>query len=323
VDLESALATGLDDAVSSEAIRLATYLAELFGPSTAGVIHYGSHAQGIPTRAESAWDFFVIVDEYAAAYRCLRDRLGPRIAAGTAARLNRILPPNVIGIPAPASDRRREAKCAVLSVPDLERACSRKPRDHFVRGRLFQRVQLAWARDAGARGAIVRAIEASRLASFEWVRSYLPPRFDPERYCRTMLETSYAGEIRPEAMDHVGVLLRVQESMLLPTYGALLEHLAGAGVLAREAGSYLDPRPPGAFARFRSRAFFAVSKTRATLRWLKYVALYDDWLEYVLKKLEHRSGVAIRLTPLERRWPLLFLWPRALRFVFTRPQRRR
>jgi hypothetical protein len=61
--------------------------------------------------------------------------------------------------------------------------------------------------------------------------------------------------------------------------------------------------------------------TRATLRWAKYVALYDDWLEYVVRKVERRSGVALELTGRERRWPLVFLWPKLVRFL-ARPRRR-
>jgi hypothetical protein len=50
------------------------------------------------------------------------------------------------------------------------------------------------------------------------------------------------------------------------------------------------------------------------------VALYDDWLEYVVRKVERRSGVALDLTPRERRWPLLFLWPKLVRYLGRKPR---
>src|SRR5262249_48507313 len=84
---------------------------------------------------------------------------------------------------------------------------------------------------------------------------------------------------------------------------------------------YRQARAPGPPARGFARAWFAWSKLRATLRWLKYVALYDDWLDYVVRKVERKSGVTMELTERERRWPLLFLWPRALRFITRRPRR--
>src|SRR5690242_21796124 len=48
---------------------------------------------------------------------------------------------------------------------DLE--CSRHARDHFVRGRLFQYVQLAWSRDPDARTMVTNAIVDARIGSFK------------------------------------------------------------------------------------------------------------------------------------------------------------
>jgi len=137
-----------------------------------------------------------------------------------------------------------------------------------------------------------------------------------------LLAVSYAAEVRPEANDRSEELLQAQWPVLGAVYGALLEALAADGRLAREEGAFRDPAPPGTLARARARAFFARSKLRATLRWGKYVALYEDWLDYALAKVERRSGERIELTDRERRWPLLFLWPRAIGYLRRRPQRR-
>jgi len=50
--------------------------------------------------------------------------------------------------------------------------------------------------------------------------------------------------------------------------------------------------------------------------------LYDDWLDYVVRKIARRSGVTVELTARERRWPLIFLWPKAIQYLRSRPQRR-
>jgi hypothetical protein len=55
---------------------------------------------------------------------------------------------------------------------------------------------------------------------------------------------------------------------------------------------------------------------------MKYVVLYDNWLDYVVRKVARRSGVTIELTARERRWPLIFLWPKAIQYLRSRPQRR-
>jgi hypothetical protein len=104
-------------------------------------------------------------------------------------------------------------------------------------------------------------------------------------------------------------------------FETLLAGLAARGMLRRVADDYRVARAAGAFERASARAWFARSKARATLRWLKYVALYDDWLDYVVRKVERKSGETVDLSERERRWPLIFLWPRALRFIARRPRR--
>lgn len=239
-----------------------------------------------------------------------------------AALLNRILPPNVIAVAGDARPHSVRAKCAILSLQDFLRACSAGAKDHFVQGRLFQQAQLAWTRDAASRAAVVNAIVDARARSFDWGRAYLPPRFDAETYCRVLLETCFAAEIRPEGPERIQALLDAQRTTIVPVYAGLLQWLADNRILVSHGGEYVDPHPPARWPRLRSALYFRRSKVRATARWIKYVALYDDWLEYVLQKVARRSGATIELTERERRWPFIFLWPKALRFLRSRPQRR-
>jgi hypothetical protein len=104
-------------------------------------------------------------------------------------------------------------------------------------------------------------------------------------------------------------------------YAPLLEWFHEAGILRRDGGLYSDVASHGSWEKLTSRVYMRRSKLRATLRWAKYVALYDDWLDYVVRKIARRSGVVIELSSRERRWPLIFLWPKAIRFLRSRPQR--
>lgn len=317
--LRAALARGVEAPADPDAARLAAFLAEAFGAGTRAVVHYGSHVTAGPSRPGSARDFFVVVDDYEAAYASLVSRVETGIGPRRAARLARLLPPNVVAVSHPEG---LEAKVAVLSDADFRRACGPCAPDHFTRGRLFQQVLLVWARDEAARAGALDTLVAARAVTWLWGRPYLPARFGAAEYCRSLLETSFGAEIRPEKADRTAELLDQQGAVLLPVYDALLGWLAARGELAREGELFRDPAPPGPAARARSRAWFARSKARATLRWGKYVALYDDWLDYIVRKVERRSGVRVELTARERRWPLIFLWPRAIRFLRDRPQRR-
>ena len=320
--LRARLAHGLDAPAAPESARLAEFVAAAFGPAAAAVIHYGSHAQRSGARPESAHDFFVIVDRYADAFRALHAAARTRFTPATATLLAHILPPNVVRIVAPLGPGPLQAKCAVLSSRDLARACSHRARDHFVLGRLFQQVQLAWCRDAASREAATDAVVAARARTYAWGRPFLPARFDVDRYCDALLETSFAAEIRPEKGERIPQLLTAQRDTLRHVYGALLEHLAATSILAREDNVYRQRIAVTAAERLRARLYFARSMVRSTARWAKYVALFDNWLDYIVQKIARRTGVAIELTERERRWPLIFLWPRAIQFVRTRPQRR-
>src|SRR5262249_6629839 len=134
-------------------------------------------------------------------------------------------------------------------------------------------------------------------------------------------QVSYGAEIRPEGRERLDDLIASQRAVLLPVCEAVLADRAASGDVVRQGDSFADPHPPGWLSRALARLWFIASQVRATLRWAKYVALYDGWLDYVVQKVERRSGVALELSPLERRWPLLFLWPKALRYL-GRPARR-
>jgi hypothetical protein len=320
--LRADLAAGLDNAPGPDATALAAMLARSFGDGTVAIIHYGSHAQLSDARRESAFDFFVIVDRYRDAYESLARTVGTSYSPRTAAALNRILPPNVIAVTDSSHEPPLAAKCAVLSLGDLRRECSPRARDHFVRGRLFQYVQLAWTRDSEARTTVTDDIIDSRIGSFTWGVASLPPAFDAEQYFRVLLERSFSGEIRPEQGGRIDALLGAQRDVVIRVYDALLQQLARERILRPEGKVYHLEKPATAMQAMRVGWYFRESKVRATARWMKYVVLYDDWLDYVVRKIARRSGVTVELTARERRWPLIFLWPKAIQYLRSRPQRR-
>jgi len=321
-ELRYQLAYGVDAPPSPNTRRLTEFLTQAFGPATVAMIHYGSHAQRSDAKPESAHDFFVIVEGYLEAYQSLASAVGTSFWPTTAAALNHVLPPNVVSVRMRQPPRPLHAKCAVYSLADLQWATSSRARDHFALGRLFQQVQLAWTRDAASREAVLDCLVAARVNTFRWGRPYLPAHFDAESYCRTLLETSYGAEIRPEGSDRVAVLLEAQRDVLTHVYDSLLQHLASRKVLSEERKVYTDLHPPGTLERLATDVYFRVSKVRATARWMKYISLYDDWLDYIVQKIARRSGMSVELTARERRWPLIFLWPKAIQYLRTRPQRR-
>lgn len=317
------LAFGLDSPSTPQSGELAAAIARAFGPSTLGIIHYGSHVQRSGARPESAHDFFVIVRAYPDAYTALRASGGLRVKPIVAILLAHVLKPNVIALNVPLEGRTRQAKCAVLTLVDLQRAAAGKSKDHFTRGRLFQHVQLLWSRDQGSLRAVRDALIETRARTYQWGRPYLPEEFDAETYSRTLLETSFAAEVRPEGNERITQLLAAQRETMQRVYGELLRALAQQRIVTPLGIVYRLTAPPTTGERLALRLYFMRSKARATMRWFKHIVLYEDWLDYIVQKITRRTGVSVELTARERRWPLIFLWPKAIQFLRTRPQRRR
>ena len=312
---------GLRELPSPTAVSLAAQVARTLGASVEAVLHYGSRAQGRASRPDSAFDFFVVVTDYKAAYRAAATTAGPRRRPRLAVVLAKLLPPNAMSIRRDGPTGGEEAKCLIISDRDFRHECSARASDHFVQARMAQTVRLAWARDAASADAILDMIRQARHRSLDWVLIFLPPSFDLMQFCSTMIGVSFAHEIRAEAAAHAEVLTTAQRDLLCAIYSPVLDAAAACGALERQGDRYRQQRPPSRWRQLRVRTYFRWSKVRTTLRLIKHPFLYDNWLEYLMQKIDRSTGQKITLTSRERRHPLIFLWPRVFRYLRTRPQR--
>jgi hypothetical protein len=283
----------------------------------------------------------VVVEEYRRFHRALR-------AAGEIHRpllffdaLATILPPNVIAF-TPDDGREGMAKCLVVRRDHFERGLSLRARDHFLLGRMIQKVALAWSAGPEAEAWVERCLERAHHTIPVWMAPFARGRFDLDRFGLRVLQVCYRAEIRPEAGNRSEVIYQAQadhfRAVLPPVLEAAVregrmervEGEAGGGGAGSEgdgadgAGSgpvYRYARPASLGERIRWRVHFLRSKVRSTLRWFKHVLTFDNWLPYITRKVERRTGQTVELTRLERRWPVIFLWPRVVRTLLDRPER--
>ena len=156
-----------------------------------------------------------------------------------------------------------------------------------------------------------------------WVAPSLSGAFSVEDYLVAALRRSLSGEIRPEQADHARTLVAAQMATLGPLYREVLNaEVASGRFVAEGLGRYRLRGAPSAWDRLRVRLYFHHSKVRATVRLLKHVVLYEGWLDYIVRKVERSGNPRVELTEREKRWPLIFLWSRVIRFIWTRPQKR-
>jgi hypothetical protein len=316
--LRAAVAARVRPAVPRpDAAEVARAVVAAGGEAVRSLVFFGSRKTKARPDVYSAYDIFVVVSAYTPFYRSLRERGRLRHRPALGAALNAWLPPNQVSLPVNLVDGTRVlAKCAVVSETALQRGTSPYRGDHFMAGRLFQPTEVLHSAGPPAEEAVLDALVSAHALTYDWVRPWLPARFDVADYCRTLLRVSYAGEIRPEPEGRAEALWRAQEDYLRPVYSVLLEALQARGDLVTlDPGVYALARPATGFARVRSRLYFQWSLLRATVRWAKYVVTFEDWLEFMLHKVRRHSGQTIELTERERRMPLIFLWPRVIDYL--------
>ena len=298
----------------ADVIRAVETLRRECGPMVVAIIFFGSRLVGTSPGVHSAADLLLVVEKYLPFYTGLLKAYpmhhGPRMLAAT----NRVLPPNIVSIVTPGS-KGPGCKAVIITETDLSRALSARARDHFCMGRLTQMVRIVDVRDDQARLRIEQLLDRARRLAIDWVPLYHDGPFTVREFGRTMLETSYRAEIRPETGDRAGEVFGHQEAYLSSVFGPLLDAAVGEGKLTRVGDRYARARRAGLAERLRWSLYFHRSKTRATLRWSKYMLTYDDWIDYIVRKMERRAGIRIEVTKAERRWPLLLLWPKAIRVL--------
>lgn len=313
---EAVAARAFSAEARGEATELAAAIARGGGESVRAVVFFGSRKTKAGYDPWSAYDFFVVTRDYRGFYKALRAAGATRRSPTLTASLNAVLPPNQISILDGQPGQEARAKCAVISMLAFLRETSEARRDHFCVGRLFQPTEVLYVADERARDQVLSGLVSAHTATYGWVRPWLPERFDAEAYCRTLLQVSLGGEIRPEPGGRSEALFQAQRHDLVPVYDILLRELVAAGELLSGGGAgYALARPATAAERRTLQAYFRRSKLRATARWPKYMVTFEDWLEYIRRKAERHTGQEIVFTDRERRLPLVFLWPRVYRYL--------
>jgi hypothetical protein len=277
------------------------YFQERFGSELLAVIFYGSCVFQETRRESSIYDFFLICDRYRPFYRNLKLAL-----------FNYCLPPNIFYLELQDPEAGRLAgKYSVTSLRDFRHETSPRARDTYHLGRFAKRVVLAYTRDERVREELVDPILSAMEQNITLALPFLPPRFQRDEFLLTLLGMSYRGETRMDLDTKVEELFRAETEYYRQCYGDLLRARLRERNLGEEKdGGYSLPEKP--FRRrlqlMKARAFLFQTRIRTYLRWPKYIITFDNWLDYLLSKLERSKGIRLELTARERKYPLIFCW---------------
>jgi hypothetical protein len=311
-ELHALLAAELATPVSDAVRALADAIRARHETAATAVLFYGSCLRrGV---VEGVFDYYLIVDDYRAAYR------RPLLAW-----LNRALPPNVFYVEHDHRGERLRAKYAVFSARDFAARAAGGGPDARVWARFSQPARLVWSRDATAHAATVDAVDAATRTAVAQMLCWLPGD-EPKQsvdvaalWTRGFRET-YGSELRGEGGETI--------DSLYTTQAARFDHVARLALagdprvrLVDAAGSALvvesDPQW-----RARVRRDWSMQRRLAkgvtVLGLFKTSITFDDWVSYALWKIERHSGKPVELTERQRRHPLLFAWPVIFRLLRDR-----
>ena len=279
------------------------------GKACQAILFYGSCFRKGHDR-QGVVDLYLLVDSYRSMYR---NRL-----LGVA---NKLLPPNVFYLELPFKGRMVRAKYAVLSLADFQRGTSLSCFHSYFWARFAQPSALLYARTDQVLAQVQAALEQAVITFISRVLPQLKDHFTAGDLWHEGFMLSYGAEFRAERPDSLASLFQAwSKHFERLTRAAVQLGPFPVAVVANEDPVFYHAFIP-AGVRHRSHVQWCVrrlqGKLLSVLRLLKGLFTFQDGLDYVLWKIERHSGVAIKVPPRLRRYPLL-----AVCVLFWRSYRR-
>ncbi len=282
--------------------RFSCYFRENFGESLLAVILYGSCLNEKTRKPTSIHDFYLIVDSYWKSY--------PKKIH---ALLNLFLPPNSFNLKI-TDENRRPLLCKynVISLKRFKKETSPRAKDIYHFGRFGKRVRIVWVKNETIRQELLDCFYQAISTNVLYTIPTLPDEFTLEDFLLRALSLSYQGETRTENDSKVQEFYEVEKPFYQMIYGSILNHFLSQRSIIKDpiAGTYRfqEKGPQRELEKKRVESFLKKSKRRFVSRWPKHIFTYKDYVDYLLAKVERSRGIKIELTPIERRFPLIFGW---------------
>ncbi len=274
--------------------QLLAQIRECYGNDLLAVLIYGSYLRG---KRDTLLDFYVLLDSYGSM---------PKAWHGWLAMA---LPPNVYQIQHGSPPDEIRAKYALLTLDRFEYALRSDFHSYFW-GRFAQPCGILWCRDEPTRQRLVAAVATAVVTFTRRVVPMLPVSFAANDVWTRGLSLSYQCELRSEPPGHAHKLF----SFWPEYYTSITTSLAGQGLgfdPAEQEGEFRNTIRDSA-RRWSGVSWWArrmQGKVLSFLRLFKAALTFAGGLDYLLWKIKRHSGVYIEPTRLQRKYPLIFIWP--------------
>ncbi len=274
--------------------QLLAQIQDRYGAGLLAILIYGSYLRG---KRDTLLDFYVLLDSYGSM---------PKAWQGWLAKA---LPPNVYQIQQGSPPDEIRAKYAVLTMDRFEYAVRSDFHSYFW-GRFAQPCGILWCRDDSTKQRLVCAVATAAATFTRRVVPTLPDTFSAKDVWTRGLSLSYQCELRSEPPGHAQKLF----SFWPDYYTSITAALARQGLgfeKAEQEGKFINTTSN--ITRRGSKASWWIrrmqGKLLSILRLFKAAMTFAGGLDYVLWKIKRHSGVYIEPTSLQRKYPLIFVWP--------------
>ncbi len=254
------------------------------GKGVLAVLAYGSTLRGVDI-AESLADLYVLTEDFGAVSSHPLARIGCRLA-----------PPNVHYLQLEHEGRTLRAKYACLPLAQFARWMQGDTANPYFWARFAQPCRIVWSRDEQAREATIAALAQAVRTMCATARALAGPGAHWRKAWEKALAATYGTELRPEGAGRAGDIVAHNAWWCEQTFR-----------LTRDD-------PPAAAINWRWRRISG--KAWSVIRLTKAAFTFTGGADYIAWKIERHSGVPVKLSPWQRRHPLLaaiWLAPRLLR----------
>ena len=279
-ELRSLVAEELGQPVDARVTAMAEAIAREHGQASRAVLFYGSCLRQRQLDGLML-DFYLIVSDYGEAY-----------AKRWLATANRLIPPNVFYF----EHDGLVAKYAVLSEADFTRLCGPETANVSVWARFAQPSRLVWTANGEAAERAIAAV--SRAAPTLLAAAGLDEGDAGLDLWRRAFALTYSAELRAERAGRASSVVDLEP--------ARYERFTEPAVKVARA---MQPRASWARRRAEGKVLSVVRLAKASLT-------FAGGAEYIVWKVNRHAGTSIKLSPWQRRHPLLTglsLLPRLLK----------
>lgn len=218
-------------------------------------------------------DFYLIVSDYRGAY-----------VKRWLAAANRLIPPNVFYF----EHQGLAAKYAVLSEADFAHECSPQAWTVSTAARFAQPARLVWSADSTAADRVIDIVATAAPSLLGWTPR--APEEEPLQVWKRAFGLTFGAELRAEREDRSTAIVDA-DPQRYERFGraalTLAEGIAGAG----QDGWWRAKQRKG--------------KLYSLARLAKASLTFAGGADYIAWKVNRHAGTDIRLTPWQRRHPLL------------------